>query len=299
MFDFYYQSGEFSVDSGFSFLELTKDLFVEVAGTFAGAWFAVNLYNRQRSEAVESQARERTAVNRDKLIYFEHVASGSLDFCEKLVDQCNSMINQLTDDVFHLPKLSFIAFDDLVRIAEKIDRESLFLAYRSFFDDQRIIQLFKDLDTLNKLREQIVLTWQHYVKQESISKDAVFKCVQNTTLAMIPLAGTESVPKIVRDRLAELFVAEVNAREGVPDFYKLREDFFSELIKSVNVANVPNNELVATLTTNVLKGISEITSLLRENSIFRIELTKIERKLEVIYGRIDTNLVGIRQLISD
>lgn len=165
MFQFFFQSGDF-VGNGSSFLH---NLFVQLLGTgfgaAAAAAFALWLHKKQLNDKENEKKGDSKKVYSEKLEYFKHVVSNSKRYGDDLLATVQRLIKELDPNIPSIGQATAVAWDDLKRAVDIIDRETIYHAWVEFKIDTDVRILFLNLDTLNRIRIQFTRLHKYRFKQ--------------------------------------------------------------------------------------------------------------------------------------
>jgi len=299
MFEFYFQSGEF-VENGGSFL---VDWFIELSGAAAGAGIAVYYAFRQYRRQIADQERERIVQEREiylnKVKYFSYLVDGSIKFGEGLVDSIKSLASRLAKDIYTIPEIELSSWDDLVRAVELTDREIHYHAYLNLVSDEDIVQVFTDLDLLNRTRLIYVQLHENKYKEDNVRKVIVSKSVKSATLFIKDLKPSKDIEQSFINKLL-LFQqnqSDYSLKYG-RNYENLSKKYFSpigQIIYSHHKGFPP--ALLSELYLHVVEGAVEIENIKTENDKLRMELIQLAPKIEIIINRIRQNSNSMREAI--
>lgn len=143
MFNFFYQSGEFSDSGGMSIGEIVVQLLVAFIG--AGAAILV-FYLQSRNDRSKQLALQENFEN-DSIKYLYHLMSGAMDVIEAFSLSINQSVQAFEQsDKSQLPIIEKHSFNDLDRIVNKINQEQYYHALLKRIKREKIEGIFSGFD---------------------------------------------------------------------------------------------------------------------------------------------------------
>ncbi len=166
MFEFYFQSGEFSSDGNSFFYDIFIQFFAWILAGFT-AYIVIRI---QQSYYISNRIEEKNNKEIDSLRYLTHLIEKSYDYSGILKTELDNFVKDLTEDPINIGSVYLSGADDLNRLTTKIDQEEYFHALRNQLKIDVLGPIFYGFDTVKNLKEQLLSYMEEFKSQYDYSR---------------------------------------------------------------------------------------------------------------------------------
>ena len=152
MFEFYFQSGEFtSDDNGFLY-----DVLIQLVAWILAGITAYVVIRIQQAYHVSNQEKAKSDKEVDNLRYLTYLIESSSKYSATFIKGVKDFIATLKADPSEIGNVYLTGEDDLIRLTEKIEQEHYFHALRNQLGSDILGPVFYGFDTIKNLKEQMM-----------------------------------------------------------------------------------------------------------------------------------------------
>lgn len=219
MFEIYFQSGEFIGESSNFWVSVCKDFLLPALGVGVPLYIFYVGINNQRKDDVNKVR----ISNAERLKYLTIKISNILEFTALLKQGLDQSLSQAQSQIRSVPRIYLPASNEIVRVVENLDHESLLRAYTSLVssDYSKLNELLDTLDEINLIKarfEKILIEFSQLLEPF----EAEFRTVFNDIVSEIQLLElSNSAPSTIftelRDVLNTYFSSQMKAIENKVD----------------------------------------------------------------------------------
>ncbi|MCF2501035.1 hypothetical protein [Dyadobacter chenhuakuii] len=220
MFDIYIQSGEFIGEKSNIWVSLFKDFLIPALSVGIPLYIFYTGISSQRNED-EAKGRKKDA---ESLKYMALKVSKIIKYINLLQLRIDESLSQAEFQIRNAPIVDLPASNEITRLLEKLDHESILRAYKSIMssDHKKITGLFDTIDEVNLIKLRLERTLSDFA-QSMGPFDAEFRAVFTSILFEIQLlelsnSASASVFDELRAARDVYFINEENAIKDLIDF---------------------------------------------------------------------------------
>jgi hypothetical protein len=262
MFKYYFQSGEFQPDQG-SFL---KDIGLPLLAIIITMFIFLGQILHEARKA--RQDKEQKDV--DRLMFLLHLINGSINFSKTLINSCDKLIADVKATPYQIGTLDLISADDLIRSVERINHEEMFHAYKNIIKSDNIASIFTSVDSLNRIRLNILDLWIEFRKADHLFKADISQMMGKIIESTANLVKNPEVDTSIIAILEEIqFSLERIPEEKKGNYKHLNDEYFSKIDSFIQSSNLP---YLTEMSQYTFKGMLSIALLIKSNNQFAEKL---------------------------
>lgn len=291
MFEFYFQSGEFTRESG----SMIKDFILPLLGVSIPLWIYYEGVKFEKKKEIQKQK----IVENQKLKYLSQLIGNAIKSSKNFETRIETVIVGLNDRPITIPQLGQYTFEDIRRLVNEINREDFYYALLNNIRDESINSIFRILDTTFAIKNQVD-SWYIELSNANFSTNKVIDdCKRKIVMELEHVSIIGQADQILKDKIDLIisdFIIIYAANNNKYDILKF--ELFQPIISVIKEGNGINKANWFSIQQDAVNGLQNIDLNLQDKAVTKKRLEKSLESMKKGNNGLIVHYEGLRSYSS-